>query len=105
MAASLGLMIRSLRRLDGALPEQQYPLPSWQNPHQPQDGKPPNPRRAPAADSQPDGPTAVAWRLEAQHTGQSQFNEITYRNARVLQLRPHLEALVNQGRDQPHIAG
>ncbi len=27
MAASFGLMIRSLRRLDGALPEQQYPLP------------------------------------------------------------------------------
>ncbi len=45
---------------------------------------------------QPSGtPRQLIYHLTLNGTGQWQINEITYRNERVFQLRPYLEALVN----------
>ena len=40
-------------------------------------------------------PRQLIYNLTLNYTGQWQINEITYRNERVFQLRPYLEALVN----------
>ena len=40
-------------------------------------------------------PRQLIYNLTLNCTGQWQINEITYRNERVFQLRPYLEALVN----------
>ena len=42
-------------------------------------------------------PRQLIYNLKLNNTGQWQINEITYRNERVFQLSPYLEALVNPG--------